>query len=1147
MNAREFDLEEYKKIKDPAELKKSMNIEASAGTGKTFTITGIIEKLIAEKFKLKNILVVTYTEKAAGELRDRIRKACPKEDVDNAPIYTIHSFCQKTLAEFSFTANQCANFSVVDKAEIDDFINRWIRDELKNHSDFKRLLISAEKQDSFINSIIAAFKLSVSKYYLGQQNQEVKDIVTLDNTYITIDSHDYTYEDCDNLIEKAQADYDTVSREYNKVFSRPGTKINKEKIADYYRARLYFTKSKELYIAWQKEKEKKKILDYDDLLRSVREAVCAPASSLKKQLQKKYSFAIIDEFQDTNQRQWDIFKTVFMEDDEHTIIVVGDPKQSIYSFQGADVNVYKNAIKSIRDHGGLSYKISTNYRSTDKMVEACNHLFYNFFTPNSDNNFSDSKPSHKKEPAYYDGTETQPFWIGGKSFDTITEKEFAKLTAQTIIDCCSWQKGKTKLQVLGRNVSFRDFAILVRGSNEYPEIESALKKAGIPFIRYKDKNLFFGNECKQWIALFNAITAKDFTGHNRSILSEALFTKFFNISIDEVENEKFDNPSCTERQLIIQWQKLSQERKWAKLLEKIFADTNIENRLSQLDQMQSLTKLRQIGNYAIDYLYRTDCSLEDVCLHLTRLSSDSESSMDDGNLVEKGTDFDCVQLMTIHASKGLEFPVVIVPAGLHARNDSVPRVYSYHQNENAIINFCKENKCKLNREEDNERERIYYVAYTRASSILMLPIYDIWIPAKYNKKAPIHQFLLNSISAMSNMKTTKDKSFVRELQVNNKTDSQLKREVQEILVQLNKHKETQAAAYAADKNLSEEAQLKETKELSLKVPSLEIQKYSYSSLSRKKHEPEEMTVNGGRADKEGADSEEPSLAHFDTSPNPVSYIAVPGSQGVCPPAVSAPDSFPKGSKLGIAIHEVFEKADFSVKQDDEGLSRLITACFEKQTLRIPEGDPDGWLAYTSGILCKTLNAKLPEICGGVQTGNYFKLSEIADKDKISEAEFNMNAGITEAIGITETSNITEASAASALLKNYWNGFIDLVFKREVNGKDVYSVLDWKSNTFEPKQYSDGNYLKSITDEKYSIQRVLYSYSLIKWLASFYKEEYENDTEARVFENHFGGIYYAYVRGCQADTCSGIYARTWTSWQELENAFKKIMGAVNESR
>ncbi len=401
---------------------------------------------------------------------------------------------------------------------------------------------------------------------------------------------------------------------------------------------------------------------------------------------------------------------------------------------------------------------------------------------------------------------------------------------------------------------------------------------------------------------------------------------------------------------------------------------------------------------------------------------------------------------------------------------------------------------------------------------------------------------------MSNMKTTKDKSFVRELQVNKKTDSQLKREVQEILVQLNKHKETQAAAYAADKNLSEEAQLKETKTLSLKVPSLEIKKHSYSSLSLKKHTSEAMTENGGRTDKEGADSDQISLAEFDISPNPINYLAIPGSQAVCPPAATAPDSFPKGSKLGIAIHEVFEKADFSVQQDDEGLSRLITACFEKQTLRIPEGDPDGWLAYTAARLCNTLHAKLPEIYGSVQTGNYFKLCELADEDKISETEFNMNADIP-ACGTSDTQGTSDLSATGmpAVLKNYCNGFIDLVFKRTVQGKDVYSILDWKSNSFEPKQYSDGAFLKEITDNKYSIQRVLYSYSLIKWLASFYKKDYESDTEAKVFENHFGGIYYVYVRGCQADTCSGIYARTWTSWHELENAFKKIMGAANERR
>ena len=1138
MELKEFNLKEYQKITDPAELRKSMFIEASAGTGKTYTITGIIEKLTDSGIKLDKILVVTYTEKAAGELRDRIRKACPKEDVDNAPIYTIHSFCQKTLSEFSFTANQCANLSVTDDSAIDDFICRWIRDVLKKDSTFKQLFEAADKQSTFIDAISKDFKHAVSKYYLDRQNQESKDIVSLDNVYTKITkkdfSHEYTYDECDTLLEETVENLDSLIGQYNLPFG--GKTINSiiNKINAYKATRFYIEQFRNLYIAWQTEKENKKMQSYDDMLRNVREAVCTPDSNLKKQLQKKYTFAIIDEFQDTNQKQWDTFKTVFMEDADHAIIVVGDPKQSIYAFQGADVNVYKKAVQSIKDNGGIPYKISTNYRSTDKMVKACNYLFKNFFTTESKIEFSESNPSGTKGVALYNGEETPPVWIGGQSFEPVTEEDFAKIAAQTIIDCCTWENGKTKLQVFNkdikddkgrylepRNVSFRDFAILVRASTEYSEIENALKKAGIPFIRYKDKNLFFGKECQQWISLFNAINAKDFTGHNRAILSEALFTDFFNISIDDVQNEKFDNPSCPERQLIVQWQQLAQQRKWAKLLENIFADTNIENRLSQLDKMQSLTKLRQIGNYVIDYLYKTDCSLEDAALHLLRLSNDSESSMDEGNLVEKGTDFDCVQLMTIHASKGLEFPVVIVPAGLKARNNQVPHAYFYHdENLNAKLSFNKEYKKIVDTEDDYERERIYYVAYTRASSILMLPFYNIWDPQVSKQKAAPHQFLKNNINFLTSMKTKKENLFVRKLKDNKKNYTCLKNEVQIILSELKKKKEKQSVD-SDNKDISEDAQLKQTKDLSSKIPSLSIRKHSYSSLSHKKAALDEMTENGGRADKEGSDSQQTSLAAFDMAPNPVSYVAVPGAGGECPSAVPAPEHYPNGTKLGIAIHEVFEKADFGVAEDNEGLRRLITACFEKQTLSIPEDDPDKWLAYTSSLVWNTLNAKLPEISGGEATGNYFKLSELTAADPLSETEFNMNADITGA------------------LKNYCNGFIDLVFKRSVGDRDLYSILDWKSNSYEAGQYCDGEFLKGQTDALYSIQRVLYSYSLIKWLATFYPEE----TESQIYENHFGGIYYAYVRGCHADTCSGIYARTWENWDELEKAYKGILNEL----
>lgn len=1196
MALKEFVLDNY------SDITESMYIQASAGTGKTYNITGIVKKLIDKKIRLEEILVVTYTEKAAGELRDRIRAKCPDEDVDNAAIFTIHSFCQKTLSEFSFTANQCAKLSLVDDDAIDDFIDRWIRDVLKNNSDFEQLFVDAEKQSTFINNLKRDFKQALSKYYLDYQNDEVESIVKLDeNNFILFEDTPLTFTTFEQVTAPERIEDLFVIQGFEEVWSELNDKLYAKKAEDlknsilsnisenhsfgfdgrsiqerwigeeitevfiYFKnlkdpykkllekrstlplKKFYISQLKNLYTAWQQEKENNKMQSYDDMLRSVREAVCQPESALKKQLQKKYKYAIIDEFQDTNQKQWDIFKTVFMEDSYHVIIVVGDPKQSIYSFQGADVNVYENAIQAIAANGGGEYYLATNFRSTDAMVERCNDLFQNknnctpFFSHDSGISFSDSKPSHKKAPAKYCGEIIEPVWIAGDSEHRTKEESFATIAVQQIIDCCSFENGKTKLQVFDkdkedddgncfelRNVSFHDFAILVRSSSEYTEIERALKKAGIPSLRYKDANLFAGKECTHWISLFNAITAKDFTGQKRAILSEALFTDFFCIPLESVESEDFDNPSCLQRQIIIQWQELAHQRKWAKLLENIFEVTNIENRLSDLGQMQSLSKIRQIGKYAVDYLYKTDSSLEDLSKHLLRLSTSSDTSLDEGDIVEKGTDFDCVQLMTIHASKGLEFPVVIVPAGLRGRNEQGARAWLYHdENRNAKLSFCDYGKKKYQTEEDYERERLFYVAYTRASSILMLPVYDVW-ESKDGKdtKDGIYNFLNDNITALSGRKISESK----------RKYSELKADALTILQEFKKIKDKENEGHLNKKDISEEEQLDATRELSSKVPSLSIHKHSYSSLSHKKAVTEEMTENGGRADKEGTEEQKVSLAGFDPAANPVSYIAVPDSDPACPPATAAPYNYPKGTKLGIALHEVFEKADFGVNENDEGLHRLITACFEKQTLSIPEDDPDQWLTYTAALLWNTLNAKLPEITGCTQTGRYFKLSELAAEDRISEAEFNMNADIIAGSDIA-CDDITGA------LKNYCNGFIDLVFKRNIDGRDLYSILDWKSDTFEAGEYSDATLLKTHTDDRYAIQRVLYSYSLIKWLATFYPDE----TEAQVFENHFGGIYYAYVRGCHADTCSGIYARTWNSWQELETAFKKIMGAEHESR
>ena len=560
--------------KDNTPLKgQSIYIKASAGTGKTYNIQKIVRQLLERKDvpQLEKILIVTFTEKAAGELRDRIRKELTgfDVDVDNAPIYTIHSFCQKTLEEFAFTANKPASLELIDEEEINDFLDRAIRDGLENDENFRTELIplfeNAENKDSFIESLKKDLKQAVAKYYPDEKIVELD--ANSDSIYLKYEGKkeqkDYTFEDCDFLLEKEESgNYDEVKKDITRVFTGKDAANHKKNIEKYKKARFYGNILKSLYQAWQLEKSQNKQQSFNDMIRNVREAVCEKNSALKKELQKKYDVAIIDEFQDTNQQQWDIFREVF-KNENHSLIVVGDPKQSIYAFQGADVNVYENAIGTFEN----GYKLSHNYRSTDQMIEACNRLFEQDFFKGSDITFFKSDPPEapgdKTLNATFDGKEIKPFWICNsekkeknedgsvkKSEVPISAEDFANLAVEKIVDCCTYDKnGKTRLQVYEkkeknfRNVSFKDFAVLAKTSSEMEEIENAMKDSGIPFLRYKDKNLFKGIECKHWISLINAIASPDFTGHNRAFLSEALFTRFFDIPIENVTDEKYDSPN----------------------------------------------------------------------------------------------------------------------------------------------------------------------------------------------------------------------------------------------------------------------------------------------------------------------------------------------------------------------------------------------------------------------------------------------------------------------------------------------------------------------------------------------------------------------------------------------------------------------------
>ena len=181
---------------------------------------------------------------------------------------------------------------------------------------------------------------------------------------------------------------------------------------------------------------------------------------------------------------------------ENNIVVVGDPKQSIFSFQGADVDVYRRAIAEIQGENGR--RLSTNNRSSDDIIDACNELFQGDFFENGDFKDSERPPEERKKLSpTLNGEPTPPLWISNLS----DEFEFADFAVRKIVECCAPDANdpsKTSLQVFDkdkkelRNVRFSDFAILSRTRSEMEAMETAMAQLGIPYAVTKIRTFFTG-------------------------------------------------------------------------------------------------------------------------------------------------------------------------------------------------------------------------------------------------------------------------------------------------------------------------------------------------------------------------------------------------------------------------------------------------------------------------------------------------------------------------------------------------------------------------------------------------------------------------------------------------------------------------------
>ena len=439
-------------------------VEASAGTGKTYNIQNIYARLIMETdFRVSNILVVTFTEAATEELRERLRailtdlknrldgKACDGKDeadvrrraqraddligigggnaddrrtkrlrvelalneFDNAAVSTIHGFCQRVLRRYSFETGLGFAQNVMHNkaAELEALAEDWWR----THGELR------ETQPKTPGKI--------------KLNDLKKCVLKLG----------------------AKADYRIVSDDMT-------LKIADGIVGKYERGRL--------------EREN---LNFDDLLRILRDALKneRPGHDFADKLRGEYKAALVDEFQDTDPVQYDIFRYIFLDrENPGPLYFVGDPKQAIYAFRGGDIYTYFKAAAGLTRH-----TLNVNYRSTKPLMDAVNAMFGES-VPGGTFGSADIAYQPAAVPAEASGADAaeRPFQLiefdrGESSAPKNSVPDIIRITVRRISKILAEPSVNG-----GKAFSPKDIAILINTTSTMPKMQQALSRAGIPSV-----------------------------------------------------------------------------------------------------------------------------------------------------------------------------------------------------------------------------------------------------------------------------------------------------------------------------------------------------------------------------------------------------------------------------------------------------------------------------------------------------------------------------------------------------------------------------------------------------------------------------------------------------------------------------------------
>ncbi|SNC61686.1 DNA helicase/exodeoxyribonuclease V, beta subunit [Marinobacter sp. es.048] len=1198
---------------DPLDLalNGSALIEASAGTGKTFTIAILYVRLVLghgqspdsplQNLLPPNLLVVTFTEAATKELRDRIRtrltqaaevfsdaadepdppaetaliyqlrdESYPDPDswpecrkklllaaewMDEAAVSTIHSFCNRMLSEHAFDSGSLFKLTLeTDQSELLDEVARdyWrtfvyplppaLMDEALSHwktpgdlrQGVRNLIDDPQSLGTPPDSVHQAIDQVVRRrleqsqalkgYPWGQWRGEVIDLLNELNKSKRLHgaSKNAMVKVWDFLVAWAESDdllpekIDTAAGFKNQTPEGLDNILKGDESAPHHpafdaiKALLDFSqnqpsaKSDILRHAshWmaerlESEKQKRSEMGFDDLLTRLDDALHGPrGDQLAATIRRQFPVALIDEFQDTDPVQYRIFDRIYDVaggDSGTCLLMIGDPKQAIYGFRGADIYTYLQARQGVKER---TYTLGKNFRSAKTMVAAVNQVFEHSDQHSRDGAFlfgkGDTSPlpfqgvdANGTKRSWSINGEVQPslvFWTheSGEEDRDGNPKGIAKGSATAdVAETCASEIAR--LLTLGQAeqagfalpdhpedlepVAPKDIAILVNNRNEASAVRDALGRRRIKSVYLSDRDsVLTSRESQEMLGWLRAFAEPRQLAYIRAALATPTLGQSWHAM-----NQLLTDELVLEREIerFIGYQQQWQKQGVLPMLRTFLMDFEVPGRLLQRpDGERRLTDILHIA----ELLQQDSLQLDGehaLVHHYTQILRAADEE-DEHRTLRLESDAGLVKVITVHKSKGLEYPLVFLPFGTAFRAQSEKQAFvRYHNDQGRLVTVfdpSPDDVASADRERLGEDIRKLYVALTRArfATWVGAAALDNW------RKSGLGYLIAGDAQG----------------RISDCLDCLAQRRAEIRITPLPDPYDTHYHEPAPEALGPAMISYREAKE--------DWWIASYSSI-----EYTGMTGTGIAFTGEVEDAQTQNLLEESTLEEEEDSAQMANQLNQ--------HNFPKGAGPGTFLHELLEWCT------QQGFRKVVDnppLLHEQLTRRCGTRGWSDWVEPLERWLLALISKPLSLDRAGTDRVSVANLATLRPELEFWFESRNVSVRKLDQLVTTHTLNgadrpRVEETRFNGMLK----GFIDLVF--EHNGR--YYVLDYKSNTLgeDDSAYTDQAMGNAILDKRYDLQYVLYLLALHRLLKARLPD-YD-------YDRHIGGAVYLFLRGIDSST------------------------------